>query len=47
MSGSGACVFAACPTEDEARRALAALPSGVDHCLARTLARHPLAGFAR
>jgi 4-diphosphocytidyl-2-C-methyl-D-erythritol kinase len=47
MSGSGACVFAACATEDDARRALAALPENVDRCLARTLARHPLAEFAR
>ncbi|MFO1414669.1 MAG: 4-(cytidine 5'-diphospho)-2-C-methyl-D-erythritol kinase [Burkholderiales bacterium] len=47
MSGSGACVFAACPTEDDARRALVALPAGVDRRLCRTLARHPLAGFAR
>lgn len=47
MSGSGACVFAACPTEDDARRALDALPAAVDRRLCRTLARHPLAGFAR
>ncbi len=47
MSGSGACVFAACPTEDDARRALDALPAHVDRRLCRTLARHPLAGFAR
>ncbi len=47
MSGSGACVFAACPTEDGARRALDALPASVDRRLCRTLARHPLAGFAR
>lgn len=47
MSGSGACVFAACPTEDDARRALAALPEAVDRRLCRTLAHHPLAGFAR
>jgi 4-diphosphocytidyl-2-C-methyl-D-erythritol kinase len=47
MSGSGACVFAACPEEDDARRALDALPADVDRFLARTLARHPLAGFAR
>lgn len=47
MSGSGAGVFAACPTEDDARRALDALPAAVDRRLCRTLARHPLAGFAR
>ncbi len=46
MTGSGACVFAACASEDAARAALACLPPGVDGCLARTLARHPLAGFA-
>ncbi len=47
MTGSGACVFAACTTESDARRALACLPSHVDGHLARTLARHPLADFAR
>lgn len=47
MTGSGACVFAACATEREARDALAALPPHIDGHLARTLARHPLADFAR
>jgi 4-diphosphocytidyl-2-C-methyl-D-erythritol kinase len=47
MTGSGACVFAACATESDARRALACLPSKVDGLLARTLTRHPLADFAR
>ena len=47
MSGSGACVFAACSTEREARDALALLPPHLDGHLARTLARHPLADFAR
>jgi len=47
MSGSGACVFAACSTEREARDALALLPSHIDGHLARTIARHPLADFAR
>ncbi len=46
MTGSGACVFAACATEREARAALACLPPNVDRHLARTLARHPLADFA-
>jgi 4-diphosphocytidyl-2-C-methyl-D-erythritol kinase len=47
MSGSGACVFAACSTEQDARNALAMLPPHIDGHLARTLARHPLADFAR
>jgi 4-diphosphocytidyl-2-C-methyl-D-erythritol kinase len=47
MTGSGACVFAACSTEREARLALAALPPHVEGCVARTLARHPLANFAQ
>ena len=46
MTGSGACVFAAFPTEHEARRALALLPQDMRGCVARTLARHPLAAFA-
>ena len=47
MTGSGACVFAAFATEGEARDALAALPPAIGGQLARTLARHPLADFAR
>ena len=47
MTGTGACVFAACATESEARRALASLPPNIEGRLARTLARHPLADFAR
>jgi 4-diphosphocytidyl-2-C-methyl-D-erythritol kinase len=47
MTGSGAGVFAACATEREARDALALLPPRIDGQLARTLARHPLADFAR
>jgi len=46
MTGSGACVFAACATEREARAALACVPPRIGRHLARTLARHPLAGFA-
>jgi len=46
MTGSGACVFAAFPTEREARDALTFLPQDVGGCVARTLARHPLAAFA-
>lgn len=47
MTGSGACVFAACATEREARAALACVPPQFGRHLARTLARHPLADFAR
>ena len=46
MSGSGACVFAAFSTEDKAHDALAQLPQNIGGCVARTLSRHPLAGFA-
>jgi 4-diphosphocytidyl-2-C-methyl-D-erythritol kinase len=46
MTGSGACVFAAFPTERGARDALTFLPQGIGGCVARTLARHPLAAFA-
>jgi 4-diphosphocytidyl-2-C-methyl-D-erythritol kinase len=47
MSGSGAAVFAACDSETAARNAIDALPAGVAARAVRTLARHPLAGFAR
>ncbi|MCC7327569.1 MAG: 4-(cytidine 5'-diphospho)-2-C-methyl-D-erythritol kinase [Burkholderiales bacterium] len=47
MTGSGACVFAACATQTQAQRALASLPPHIEGHLARTLARHPLADFAR
>ena len=47
MTGSGACVFAAFATEHDARGALAGLPPHIEGHLARTLARHPLAEFAR
>lgn len=46
MTGSGACVFAAFPTEREARGALTLLPQQTGGCVARTLSRHPLAMFA-
>ncbi len=46
MTGSGSCVFAAFPGEHEAQRALALLPHDMRGCVARTLARHPLAAFA-
>jgi len=46
MTGSGACVFASFAGEDDARRALAWLPAGMQGCIVRTLNRHPLASFA-
>ena len=46
MTGSGACVFAAFPTEHDAHDALTLLPQNIGGCVARTLARHPLAAFA-
>ncbi len=46
MTGSGACVFAAFPAERQAHDALARLPQTTRGCVARTLARHPLAAFA-
>src|SRR5260221_7753083 len=45
MTGSGACAFAAFPTEREARGALTLLPQQTGGCVARTLSRHPLAMF--
>jgi 4-diphosphocytidyl-2-C-methyl-D-erythritol kinase len=47
MTGSGACVFAAFPSERDARDALSALTMPVQRHVVRTLARHPLAEFAR
>jgi 4-diphosphocytidyl-2-C-methyl-D-erythritol kinase len=46
MTGSGACVFAPFGSVRQARAALAARPRGFDGFVARTLTRHPLAGFA-
>jgi 4-diphosphocytidyl-2-C-methyl-D-erythritol kinase len=46
MTGSGSCVFASFASESEARVALEAKPPGMRGFVARTLARHPLAGFA-
>jgi 4-diphosphocytidyl-2-C-methyl-D-erythritol kinase len=46
MTGSGGCVFAPFGSEDEARRAFETRPPGMAGFVARTLARHPLAGFA-
>jgi len=46
MTGSGSCVFAAFATEAGAREAVDARPRGMGGFVARTLARHPLAGLA-
>lgn len=46
MTGSGSCVFASFAFEADARAALKARPPGTDGFVARTLAHHPLAGFA-
>ncbi|MFO1307597.1 MAG: 4-(cytidine 5'-diphospho)-2-C-methyl-D-erythritol kinase [Burkholderiales bacterium] len=46
MTGSGACVFAPFEREDDARRAVLALPATLRARVVRTVARHPLAGFA-
>jgi 4-diphosphocytidyl-2-C-methyl-D-erythritol kinase len=47
MSGSGASVFAACESEHAARLAVSALPETLSGRAVVTLARHPLAEFAR
>lgn len=47
MTGSGSCVFATFASRRDAEKALGAVPSSCDGYLVRTLARHPLAGFAR
>jgi 4-diphosphocytidyl-2-C-methyl-D-erythritol kinase len=46
MTGSGGCVFASFASEAQARTALQAKPPGMMGFAARTLSRHPLAGFA-
>jgi 4-diphosphocytidyl-2-C-methyl-D-erythritol kinase len=46
MTGSGGCVFAMFAAPRQARAALAARPPGFAGFVARTLSRHPLAGFA-
>ena len=46
MTGSGACAIALCASEPEARHAVASLPPSIRGFVARTIARHPLAGFA-
>jgi len=47
MTGSGACVFTSFATRRGAEEAMAARPWSGETFLARTLARHPLASFAR
>ncbi|MCC6195552.1 MAG: 4-(cytidine 5'-diphospho)-2-C-methyl-D-erythritol kinase [Burkholderiales bacterium] len=47
MTGSGSCMFAAFASRREAEEALRAVPPDCDGYLVRTLARHPLFGFAR
>jgi 4-diphosphocytidyl-2-C-methyl-D-erythritol kinase len=46
MTGSGGCVYALFDTGEAARAALSALPAGTRGFVGRTLARHPLFGFA-
>ena len=46
MTGSGACVFAAFPTQAEAERVRAQLPPEMRGFVAQGLDRHPLHGFA-
>jgi 4-diphosphocytidyl-2-C-methyl-D-erythritol kinase len=46
VTGSGACVFAAFPTEKAARRVRKRAPKGMRGFIARGLARHPLRGLA-
>lgn len=43
LTGSGACVIAACESEESAQSALRALPAGTGGRVVRMLARHPLA----
>jgi 4-diphosphocytidyl-2-C-methyl-D-erythritol kinase len=47
VTGSGACVFAAFPTGQAARRVLDQAPEGMRGFVARGLARHPLHDLAR
>ncbi|HSB47944.1 MAG TPA: 4-(cytidine 5'-diphospho)-2-C-methyl-D-erythritol kinase [Burkholderiales bacterium] len=47
VTGSGACVFAAFPTEQAARRVLNEAPEGMRGFIARGLDRHPLRDLAR
>jgi 4-diphosphocytidyl-2-C-methyl-D-erythritol kinase len=45
VTGAGACVYAAFPTESAARRVWDQLPEGMRGFVARGLARHPLHGL--
>jgi 4-diphosphocytidyl-2-C-methyl-D-erythritol kinase len=47
MTGSGSCVYAVFASRRDAENALRAVRPPFDGYLVRTLARHPLAGFAR
>jgi 4-diphosphocytidyl-2-C-methyl-D-erythritol kinase len=47
MTGSGSCVFAAFAAEQDARAAQSRIAARWNTRLVRTLAAHPLAGFAR
>ena len=47
MTGSGACVFAAFATEQEARAVLARRPGSMNGFVARGLDQHPLQSFAK
>jgi 4-diphosphocytidyl-2-C-methyl-D-erythritol kinase len=47
VTGSGACVFAAFPTENAARQVLEQAPRGMRGFVARGLARHPLRQLAK
>ena len=47
LTGSGACVFTSFATRRGAEEAMAAMPRHGETWLVRTLALHPLAGFAR
>jgi 4-diphosphocytidyl-2-C-methyl-D-erythritol kinase len=47
VTGAGACVFAAFPTEQAARQVWNQAPAGMQGFIARGLARHPLRDLAR
>ena len=47
VTGAGACVFSAFPTEGAARRVLGQAPGGMRGFVAQGLARHPLRDLAR
>ncbi len=47
VTGSGACVFAAFPTEQAARQVWAQAPAGMQGFIAQGLARHPLRDLVR